>query len=290
MNRDYLKYLSSLLLFGSNGILASQIALHSSYIVMFRTMLGSLLLILLFFLTGHRLSIKSHPRDFLLIAVSGISMGASWIFLYEAYVQIGVGIASLFYYCGPIIVMMLSPIFFQERLTTKKLVSFATVLTGIVLINAQASEPLNGVGIVCGIGSAVLYASMLITNKKATHIGGMENSCIQLFFGFLTAAVYVAFNSGLYVTVPANSLPWLLMLGFLNTGVGCYLYFSAINKLPVQSVAICGYLEPASAIVYSVIFLHEMFSLWQLVGILLILGGAMYGELQPKRKPIAAKA
>lgn len=44
------------------------------------------------------------------LIVSGIAMGTS-VFLYEAYVRIGVSIAALFYYCGPVIVMALSPLF-----------------------------------------------------------------------------------------------------------------------------------------------------------------------------------
>lgn len=48
MKRSYYKYLSALLLFGSNGIVASFIALSSYEIVLLRTLIGSLLLIILF--------------------------------------------------------------------------------------------------------------------------------------------------------------------------------------------------------------------------------------------------
>ena len=51
-------------------------------------------------------------------------MGASWMFLYEAYQQIGVSLASLLYYCGPVIVMVLSPLIFKEKLTAPKAVGF----------------------------------------------------------------------------------------------------------------------------------------------------------------------
>lgn len=44
------KYLCALLLFGLNGIVASNIALDSYEIVFLRTMIGSILLILLFLL------------------------------------------------------------------------------------------------------------------------------------------------------------------------------------------------------------------------------------------------
>ena len=42
-------------------------------------------------------------------------MGISWLFLFEAYRRIGVSIASLGYYCGPVIVMALAPVMFHEK-------------------------------------------------------------------------------------------------------------------------------------------------------------------------------
>lgn len=71
---------------------------------------------------------------------------------------------------------------------------------------------------------------------------------------------------------------WVMLLGVLNTGIGCYLYFSSIGKLPVQSVAVCGYLEPLAAVVFSVSFLKETLLPWQAVGAALIIGGALLGE------------
>ncbi|WP_319378248.1 hypothetical protein [uncultured Methanocorpusculum sp.] len=47
MNLDLFKYILALLIFGSNGIVASFIALTSYEIVFFRTMIGALFLILL---------------------------------------------------------------------------------------------------------------------------------------------------------------------------------------------------------------------------------------------------
>lgn len=152
-----LKYLSALLLFGLNGIVASQIAMGSYEIVFLRTMIGSILLILLFLLGKGRFHLREHRRDFLFILLSGIAMGASWMFLYEAYQQIGVSLASLLYYCGPVIVMVLSPLIFKEKLTMPKVVGFLIVLTGIFLVNGQSSGRGSAWGLFCGAMSAVMY-------------------------------------------------------------------------------------------------------------------------------------
>ena len=55
-------------------------------------------------------------------------MGGNWLFLYEAYQQIGVGTASLLCYCGPVIVMALAPILFHESLTLHKCLGLLVVL------------------------------------------------------------------------------------------------------------------------------------------------------------------
>jgi drug/metabolite transporter (DMT)-like permease len=46
----------------------------------------------------------------------------------------------------------------------------------------------------------------------------------------------------------------------------------------VQTVAICGYLEPLSAILFSVLFLKEILQPIQVLGAILIIGGAVFAE------------
>ena len=280
IKKSYVKYISGLLLFGSNGIVAGFIELNSYEIVLLRTMIGSLLLIALFFLGKGNLTFYHHKKQFVSLAVSGIAMGASWIFLYEAYARIGVSISSLLYYCGPVIVMVLSPLLFKEKLTAFKIAGFLSVLCGIFFVNGNAFDRNGDIfGIFCGLMSAVMYSLMVIFNKKAESIKGLENASVQLFISFLTAAVFVGFKQGFAIHISIQSVMPILILGLLNTGIGCYLYFSSIGDLPVQTVAICGYLEPLSAVIFSVLFLKEKMLPMQIIGAILILGGAFLGEL-----------
>ncbi len=279
-NHSFTHYLLALLLFGSNGIIASRIALSSYTIVFLRTMLGSVLLLLLFLLTKARFTVQNKKSDFLFLCCSGMAMGISWMFLYEAYQQIGVSLSSLLYYCGPVIVMMLSPVLFNEKLTPQNLLSFGLVLAGVILVNGKLiSVGENLFGFFCAAMSAFMYAAMVICNKKAQRITGMENAALQLFISFLTVAVFLWLKEGFIWQIPSESWPWILLLGFVNTGIGCYLYFSSIGDLPVQTVAICGYLEPLSAVVFSVLLLKEPMTSLQIIGALLIIGGAICGSL-----------
>lgn len=277
---QFLKYLAALLLFGSNGVAASRISLSSMEIVLLRVLFGSVLLLAFFLLSGGRFTALRHPRQLGFLAVSGAAMGLNWVFLFEAYRLIGVSVASLLYYCGPVIVMALSPLVFRERLTWPKLLGFAAVLCGLLLVSGRVSATGGSRwGLFCGMMSAVLYAVMLIFNKKASAIVGLENAAIQLFAAFAAVAVVVGARQGFSIAPAAADWAPILLLGVVNTGLGCYLYFSAIGCLPVQTVAICGYLEPLSAVLFSVLLLGETLAPAQVIGAVLILGGAAFGEL-----------
>ena len=308
MGRSYAAYLSSLLLFGSNGIVAAMIALPSLDIVVARTFLGASLLGALLLGAslvarrakrregGRPAAAKSPDRNIAaiaLLACSGAALGASWIVLFEAYRLVGVGTASLMYYCGPVIVMALAPLLFKERLGLKKIVGFAAVALGAVLVSVQALDGAQDPqGLALGAASAIAYAVMIACSKKATAVcpaaadRGLRNSFIQLLAGFAVAAAYSALTQGagalLIPATPADIAP-LLMLGLVNTGIGCLLYFSSIGRLPVQTVAVCGYLEPLSAVVLATLILGEPMSAVQLAGAALIVGGAAFCELAGAR-------
>lgn len=278
-NSAFLKYLAALLLFGSNGVVASHILLPSHEIVFFRTLIGSAFLLLLFIMTKGRPQIPINKKHFAYLLLSGAAMGACWLVLFKAYTMVGVGISTLIYYCGPVIVMALSPILFHEKLSAFKILGMSVVLVGMVLINGGSLVE-NGFskGLIYAILSAVLYAVLVISSKKARSITGLENSMYQLAGSFLTVAVFVFVKQGLHFGSISESLLPILLIGVINTGLGCYLYFSSIQHLSVGTVSVCGYLEPLSAVIFSVILLGESLSLLQTIGGGLIIGGAVFAE------------
>ncbi len=284
MKKSYLKYILSLLLFGSNGIVASYIILDSYDIVFLRTLIGGCFLALVFTLTKGRLTFYKNKKDFMYLVGSGIAMGISWMLLFEGYKQNGVSITTLIYYCGPALVMISSPYIFKEKMTSIKILAFVLVMIGMVLVNTQALQQGELTkGIIFAIGSAITYALMIILNKKAIHIKGIENSMLQVLIGLVVVGSFVLSDHQLPINAIKENIMPMLFLGIVNTGIGCYLYFSAIPELPVGSVAILGYLDPVSAVIFSALVLHEHLSILQIIGAFLIIGGAMAGELIRKK-------
>jgi drug/metabolite transporter (DMT)-like permease len=138
-------------------------------------------------------------------------------------------------------------------------------------------------GLLTAIASALLYASLIVFNKRIVCTGGLQTAAIELDVAFFVVLIYLLFT----VCLPhprMSDLPYIAVIGLVNTGLAYLLYFSGLQKLPGQSVALISYVDPVSALVFSALILHEMMSGVQWIGAVLILGGALLGELLPARK------
>lgn len=283
--KELFKYLISLLIFGMNGIVANQIAMTSEQIVLSRTIIGGVLLVILFFATRQQLHKEAIRRQWPVLLLSGAAMGLSWIFLFGAYRLSSVSMATLLYYSGPVFVLLLAPVLFREKLTGQHLVGIVVVLAGMFLVNGVgASFSGLSLGFVYGVLSALLYAVMILSCKHVTGIAGLELTTIQILVACAVVAAYNLVTNQPPVSWSTESVIATVVLGVVNTGAACYLYFSSIPELPAQTVAVCSYLDPLSALVFSALFLNERMSAVQLAGAACILGGAAFAELYKGKK------
>ena len=276
----------SLALSGSSGIFASMLDLPSFEIVMLRSSFGALLLALMMLVKRTPLTVLEHKGEAVLVILAGASLGVDWLLLFEAYVYAGVGLSTVLCYCAPIIAMALAPVLFHERMTLVKVTGFAVVALGAVLINSVAIEGGASVhGIVCGLGSAVCLASMIVLNKKVVHVAGLEKVTIEIAASAAVVILYAFFAKG--VTIggvvaglrPVDVLP-VAALG-LTTALCNHLYIKSIAGLTMQRTAILGYVEPLSAVILSALFLGETMAALQLIGVVCIIMGALVAEASP---------
>lgn len=86
-----------------------------------------------------------------------------------------------------------------------------------------------------------MYACMVYFNKKAEGIVGMENSTLQLTIAFLSVFIFVIIKQGFHFNILQTDIAPLVFLGLFITGIGCFLYFSSIGSIKIQTVAILGY-------------------------------------------------
>ena len=165
-----LKILTSMAIFGTVGIFVRFIPMASAGIAFCRGVLGCIFLLVLMALTGKKPNLKDMKRNGWILALSGAAIGFNWIFLFEAYNYTSVATATLCYYLAPILVILASPLVLKEALTLKKGLCALTALVGMVLVSGILETGFTGLaemkGILFGLGAAVLYASVILMNKK----------------------------------------------------------------------------------------------------------------------------
>ena len=273
-----------MVIFGTNGLIVANISLGSAEIVLMRTFLGSLFLLAIV-LVKRSFSFADLKADLVPATMGGAALGLNWVLLFSAYRSAGVGLSTLTYYCGPIIVLALSPVLFREKLTWNKLLAIAAVAVGMFCITGDI-EPGSDVqtGILFGGGAALLYASLIVANKRVKRLSGLNCAMYELIVAFFVVLIYLlASNVKLPVIPAAEDIVWVLAIGLVNTGLAYYLYFSSLQKLPGQTVALVCYIDPLTALLVSGAFLGEKLLGVQIAGAVLILGGACLGELKFKK-------
>lgn len=58
-----------------------------------------------------------------------------------------------------------------------------------------------------------------------------------------------------------------------------------MNRLPAKAVALLGYFDPVSALIFSAVFLDERLSAIQVAGAVLVLAGALVGQGRFTKEP-----
>ena len=279
----------SMAIFGTLGLFVRYIPVSSGELALYRAILAALLIGGFMLITKQKIPFRAIKKELLLLIFSGIAMGINWILLFEAYRYTTVSVATLSYYFAPVIVTVVCPLLFRERMTAKQIVCFAMSTVGLVLIIGIGDIGQNGthlIGILFGLGAACFYATVVLLNKFIKNVAGIPRTFLQFLAAILILVPYVAVSGG--VTLGGmGAVGWvnLLIVGLMHTGVTYCLYFSSLKELPGQKAAILSYIDPLVAILVSVLFLQESMTLWQALGGLLILGFTLWNEIElPKWK------
>ena len=279
----YVMYIVSLLIFGSNGVFASHIDMTSAEIVCMRTLIGSLALILVLLISRTKLDWAVMKREAFKLIAAGICLGVNWALLFEAYKLMSVSIATLTYYLAPIIVLILSPLLLREKQSARAYIGMGAAVVGLVLAVGLGDASVTATGLIVGLGSAVFYAGLIIFNMKIDGVTGLPLTTIEMVIAACVMLPYVLLTGG-HVGFPPDmeGTLYLIFLCLVNTGLACWLYFSSMNRLPARAVALFGYVDPVSALIFSAVFLGDRMGVLQIVGAVLVFAGAAFGQSKSK--------
>lgn len=283
MKKYKLGLIISMLIWGSIGIFVKYINFTSSQIALVRAIVGSIFLIIFSMISKESLSKEKIKSNLLVLICCGICLGFNWIFLFQAYHYTTVSTATICYYLAPIIVMFLSPFLLKEKLNSVKVCCIVAAMIGmlcIVGIDKSSMGENNMVGILYGLSAACFYTGVVILNKFLKGISGRDSAIVQLSVSAIFLLPYVIFTEKIsLVGVSSQSIILLLVLGVVHTGIAYLLYFTVIQKIESQTVAIYSYVDPISAIFMSAIILNESMSLLQIIGGILIIGSTFISEV-----------
>ncbi len=285
-----IQFLLSMLIVGSIGLFVRSIPFSSAQIALVRGILGCAFVFVFSLMSGQKISGKNIKANLWILIASGIALSVNWILLFQAYKYTTISNATICYYFAPVLVMILSPLILKEPLSVLKVLCIVAALVGLACI-AGVSKKTGAndfVGILYGLGSAVLYSTVIFLNKCLKDIKGIESSIVQLGVSAISLLAYVLMSEGFKLDkMTVTPIVLLLIVGVIHTGVVYLLYFSSMRQLSAQSVAALSYIDPVVAILLASIFLHEKMTIVQIIGGILILGQPFSMKYMLKKRRLA---
>lgn len=276
---------AAMTIYGTLGLLRRYLPVPSALIALVRGVVGMGFLLVLTKVQGKRRNWQDIRANLGWLVLSGGALGLDWILLFETYRYTTVAAATLCYYTAPVMVVLASSVLFGEKISPRKGICAAASLLGMVFASGVLQPGSLGgtqtVGIVLGLLAAVLYAALILINRKLRHVDSYDRAIVQLGVASL---VLIPYN---LVTVDFGSIAFtpsvvilLLIAGVVHTGVAYALYFGSMAALSAQSVALMSYVDPIVAVLLSGLVLREPLSAGTVFGAIVVLGSMAISEVE----------
>lgn len=188
-------------------------------------------------------------------------------------------IAVVLLYTSPIFVMLLSAIFFKERITGRKVAALAITFAGCVLVAGLLGGAVHLTPIALGVGiaSGFFYATYSIFGRKALE---KYDTLTITFYTFVAGSI-----ASLVIGNPANIVAcaavdptlvlWYLGLGVICTIAPYLLYTKGLAHLEPSKAAIFATVEPLVGSLLGVFVYGESAGPQKILGMALILAAVV---------------
>lgn len=246
---------------------------------------------------------------FLLIYILVLDKGKLKIFIKDIWLFIGTGICSIVFfnicyfmtismttlslaavllYTAPCFVMVLSAIFFGEKITNQKLLSLMLAFSGCVLTSGMLGKgqgPVSWLGIMTGIGAGFGYALYSIFGRVALKkYDSLTVTLYTFLFAFAGIAPFTDLGSAFtLLTSHFEIVSNVLLIGILSTLLPFLLYTKGLSKVEASKASIMAFVEPMVATVIGILVFQEKMALTNVVGILLIFLSVVLLNVRLKR-------
>ena len=234
-------------------------------IVFFRSM-GSLFFTIPFLLKN-KISFLGNKRK-LLILRSLFGLSSMTLFFYSLK-YISMGSAVSLRYIAPIFAAFFALIFLKEKIKPLQWLFFAIAFLGVLVLKGF-NDGLQVEGVLFAVFSAVFAGLVYITIRK---IGNRDHPVVVVNY-FMIISTIIGGVLSLQSWLNPIGVEWLVLLSLGVFGYFAQLYMTkALQVGETNQIAPLKYLEVIFTIIIGLIWFKEVYTLWSLVGIVLIILG-----------------
>ncbi len=276
------------LIWGTQGPFAQylmQLGASSIFVALVKLGIGSGLMLLAMAIFKPR-QLKIDKRGLVYTGMIGLFCQAGFNALYYTSVGlIGIANAAVILYTSPVFFLLLSILFFKEKLTGVKLLSafLCMVGCGIAVTGGQLNfEGLSVTGIGMALLSAVSFALMGAISKKAlNNYPPMTIIAYSFLWGFI-CLLPKGLSSGCFGVEPSlGILLGALGIGIFPAALAYYFYFKGVSQgVNLSQAGVISALEMVSAVGIAWTIFSEPFNLMKTFGIILILISILTSEIK----------
>ncbi len=211
------------------------------------------------------------------LALAGVVLGGYQALYFVGVQYVGVSVSTLVSLAiAPVIVTAVTTVTARERPAASSLVSLGCAVVGLGLItltarSSAASAPHPALGILASVGSGVGYAGATLLNRRLAAEG--DALALTAATSGVGALVLLPLALPIGMGVPTDWIAngWLIYIGVFSTVVAYGLYYAGMRSVAPEVAAELTLLEPLTAAVLAVAFLHESLAPLGIVGAVLML-------------------
>ena len=245
-------------------------------VMFFRGFISSVFMAIFLFVKDKSL-LKFKLKDIWLFLGTGvISLTFFSLCYFYTILESGASVAVILLYTSPIFVLMMSVLFFKEKITLVKIFALCLTFLGCVLVSGVGSTSgLSAKGFFIGLCAGFGYALYSIFSRLALK---KYNSLTVTFYTFLFSAIsIIPFCSIFEIPNLIDTKSILLSCGIalLCTVLPYIFYTIGLSGMETGKAAILVTVEPLVATIIGFVIWKEEFSLIKLIGIIAILGSVI---------------
>lgn len=246
------------------------------FVAIMKLFVGSMSLMLLMLLTSPK-QLKIDKRGLQLTGIIGLVSQAGFNYLYYNSVQlIGIANAAVILYTSPIFFLVLSVLFFKEKLTLTKTLAAVICFIGCAIAVTGGQLDLGQfsvLGLLMAFAASLAFAIMGAIGKKAlTGYAPLTIIAYSFLWGALCLLPSALTTGAFELAWHSNIVIGVLGIGILPAALAYCLYFSGVNEgVPLSQAGVISALEMVSAVIIAWTVFGEPVNAVKVAGVFFIL-------------------